>query len=233
VLLGSTQEHRTSSSLRSTARRRPRLPSLPPARRVARFVVGLALCAAGVWLSVEAHLGLSPWDVLHSGTSAHTGISFGTVVIAVGILVLVASRALGVRPGLGTVVNTVGIGLALDRLLATSWLDGLATAPLAERVLALLAAVVLLGFGGAVYLGAGFGAGPRDSLMVACAARGLPIGASRCAIELSVLGVGWLLGGPVGVGTLLLALGTGPAVQASFHLLREAPPGAAPARSRS
>jgi uncharacterized protein len=192
-------------------------PSL--ARRLPRFVAGLALCAVAVWLTVQVNLGLSPWDVLHSGLAHLLGVSFGAVLVGVGLLVLVGSALLGVRPGVGTFVNVVLMGIALDRLLATSWLDTLAVAPLAVRLPVLVGAVALLGVGAALYIGAGLGAGPRDSLMVALAGRGLPIGWSRCAIELSVLAGGWLLHGPVGIGTAVIALTSGPAVQVAFRLL--------------
>ena len=187
--------------------------------RIPQFVTGLAICALAVWLTVQVNLGLAPWDVLHSGLSETFGVSFGAVVVGLGFLILAGSALLGVRPGVGTLINVVLMGFAIDGLLATSWLDGLATAPTAVRLVVLVGAVGLLGLGAAVYIGAGFGAGPRDSLMVACAGRGLPIGLSRCAIELSVLGVGWLLHGPVGIGTAVIALGSGPAVQFSFRLL--------------
>jgi uncharacterized membrane protein YczE len=199
-------------------------------RRAVQFAIGLALVAAGVWLSLQAGLGLASWDVLHAGLAGRTGLSFGTVVMLVGVLVLAASWLMGVRPGIGTLVNVVAVGLALDRLVATPWLDGLPDAAVAVRVLVLLAAVVLLGLGAALYIGAGFGAGPRDSLMVACHDRGMSIGAARCLIELSVVAVGWLLGGPVGLGTLVVAFTSGPAVQLSFRLLRQQP-AARPARA--
>lgn len=198
------------------------MPSRVPARLL-QFVVGVALCAVAVWASVQAGLGVSPWDTLHGGLSAQLGVSFGAAVTGVGLLVLVVSWTLGVRPGVGTLVNILVIGWSLDALLATPWLDGLREGPIAVRALVLAASVVVLGVGGALYIGAGLGAGPRDSLMVACHRRGLPIGASRCAIELTVVFVGWLLGGPVGVGTLVLALATGPVMQVAFRLLRREP----------
>lgn len=193
-------------------------------RRLVQFVGGLTLCALAVWSSVTVALGLSPWDTLHAGLSARLGLSFGTVLILVGVLVQAVAWALGQRPGLGTLVNILGMGWAVDRLMSTSWLDGLPQAPMAARVLVLVGAVVFLGLGGALYIGAGFGAGPRDSLMVACYHHGLPIAASRCGIESGVLLVGWMLGGPLGLGTIALALGSGPATQAAFRLLRQRPP---------
>lgn len=208
---------------RSLVRGAAGLPS-----RLLRFVVGLALCAAGVWLSVEAGLGLSPWDVLHAGLSHQLGLSFGTVVVALGLALLAVAGALGVRPGVGTVFNVVAVGVTIDHLLSTRWLDNLAATSDPTRLLVLLVAVTLLGFGAALYIGAGFGSGPRDSLMIACHRRGLPIGPSRFAIEVVALLVGWSLGGAVGLGTFVIALGTGPAIQTSFRLLRQEPPGPPP-----
>ena len=196
----------------------------PPLGRLLRFSGGLACCALAVWLSVRVELGLSPWDMLHAGLSETLGLSFGLVVILVGLAVLVLSWALGVRPGLGTLVNIVSVGWVLDLLLGTSWLDGLPDAAVWLRVLVLVGAVLLLGFGAALYIGGGFGAGPRDSLMVACHQHGWPIGRYRVVIELTVLLVGWLLGGALGLGTVLLAVGTGPVVQLSFRLLGQEPP---------
>lgn len=189
-----------------------------------QFVLGLALCAVAVWLSLQVQLGLAPWDVLHHGVSKATGASFGTVVAGVGVLVLAVSALFGVRPGAGTLANVAAIAVALDWLLGTPWFDTLGQQPVALRVAALIVAVALLGLGGALYIGSGFGAGPRDSLMVACHQHGIPIGLGRCGIEVSVLGLGWLLQGSVGVGTLVIAFGSGPAVQASFRLIRQQPP---------
>ncbi|WP_432482871.1 hypothetical protein [Kineococcus esterisolvens] len=195
----------------------------PPPRRVAQFLAGLAMCAAGVWGSLQVHLGVASWDVLHAGVADRTGLSYGTVVAGVGVLVVLVSLVLGVRPRLGTLVNVVAIAAALDALLASSWLDGLGSAPAAVRVAVLAASVLFLGFGGALYIGAGLGSGPRDSLMVACHLRGWPVGRSRALIEVGVVALGWLLGGPVGVGTVVMALALGPVTQFAFRVLRQSP----------
>ncbi len=215
-----------------------RSPVAPPAPlhqrrfswRLAQFTVGVAFCALAVWLTVQAGLGLSPWDVLHAGIASGTGLSFGTALVLVGVAVLGISWALGVRPGIGTLVNQVGVGVSLDLLLATRWLDTLPDAPIAVRAAVLFGAVALLGLRCAMYIGSGFGAGPRDSLMVACYQHGWRLGPARCAIELTVLLVGWLLGGPVGLGTVLIALGLGPAVSAGFRVIRQQPPSRPAAR---
>lgn len=189
--------------------------------RVVKFFVGLFLCSVGIWVSLRVNLGLGPWDVLHAGISDHTGLSFGRVAIIVGVIVALASALMRVRLGLGTILNAVVIGLGLDVLIGTPWLEDLSGESLILRLFSLLCAIVLLSTGIALYVGAGFGSGPRDSLMVGFQQRGLPLGWSRLLIEVTVLGVGWLLGGPVGVGTLVLALGIGPAVQVAFTVLRQ------------
>ncbi len=212
--------------------RRPAPPSQRPLPlRLLQFAVGVAFCAVAVWLTLQVALGLSPWDVLHAGLADATGMSFGTALILVGLAVLGVSAALGVRPGIGTLVNQVVVGITLDRLLATRWLDALPHAPVPARLAVLVGAVALLGLGCAMYIGSGFGAGPRDSLMLACYQRGVPIGPARCVIELSVLVVGWLLAGPVGVGTVVIALGLGPAVSAGFRLIGQEPPARAQRRT--
>src|SRR5215210_7152845 len=95
--------------------------------RIPQFVAGLAICAVAVWLTVQVNLGLAPWDVLHSGLSQTSGVSFGAVVVGLGIVILAGSALLGVRPGVGTLINVVLMGFVIDGLLATPWLDGLAT----------------------------------------------------------------------------------------------------------
>lgn len=189
--------------------------------RLGQFFLGLALCSVAVWLSLQADLGLAPWDVLHAGVSDRVGISFGLTVILTGVIVVIVSAFLDVYPGVGTVLNVILIGVGIDLLLATSWLDGLADANVGLRFAVLFAATVTMGAGAALYIGAGLGAGPRDSLMVAFHKRGLTLGWSRLILEVSVLIAGWLLGGKVGVGTVFLALGTGFIVQASFRVLRQ------------
>ena len=192
--------------------------------RYAQLMVGLAVCAVGVWLTLRAGLGVSPWDVLHAGLAAHLHVAFGTVVIGVGLVVLAVSLLLRVRPGIGTALNIVVIGWLLNVLLPLPVLRDLARAPYVERVGALLLGTALLGLGCAMYVGAHLGEGPRDGLMVALHDRtGLSIGRTRFAIEAAALGAGWLLGGPVGIGTLIAVVGIGPAVQLGFTVLRQTP----------
>lgn len=179
-----------------------------PGRRLAQLYTGLVLYGVSDALLVESGLGLSPWDVLHQGLSRSVGLSIGTWVVIVGALVLLLWLPLRQRPGLGTVSNVVVIGLALDASLAV--LPSPEGVP--ARTAMLAAGVVLNAVATAGYIGARLGPGPRDGLMTGLAARGLPVRAVRTAIEVSVLVLGFLLGGTVGVGTAVYALAIGPLV---------------------
>ncbi|MFI7071194.1 membrane protein YczE [Micromonospora sediminicola] len=176
--------------------------------RVVRLLAGLTLFGVSVALMVRADLGLASWDVLHQGLAARTGLPMGLLVNGVALLVLLLWIPLRQRPGIGTVANVALVGLALDATLAlVPPLD-----PLAGRIGLLVAGILLNGLATALYLGARLGPGPRDGLMTGLAARGLPLGPVRTLIEVTVLAVGWLLGGAVGPGTLLYAVGIGPIV---------------------
>ena len=186
----------------------PPLRELGP--RLARLMFGLVLFGVGLALMVIADLGLSPWDVLHQGISFHTGIPIGTVVIITGFLVLLLWIPLNERIGVGTIANAIVIGLVLDGMLfiLPETLENMAL-----RWLAMLGGVVIVAIGSGFYIGAGLGPGPRDGLMTGLARRGIPIAWNRAGIEITVLVAGWLLGGTVGVGTLVFAFGMGPLVQ--------------------
>jgi uncharacterized membrane protein YczE len=191
-----------------------------PVARSAWLVAGLFLCACGIVAFLESRLGLSPWDVLHQGIAKHTPLSFGlaNVVVAIGVLFL--AWRLGSRPGIGTVANAVLIGLFVALLVRLSVVQDLAGWPLLVRVALLVAGLALFGLGTALYIGAAVGAGPRDSLMLVGALRsGLRIGGARVLLEGTALVTGFLLGGTVGIGTLVFALLIGPAVEASFWLV--------------
>jgi uncharacterized membrane protein YczE len=191
---------------------------VPPAtevrRRLPRLLLGLVVCGVGIALIVLGDLGLDSWNVLHQGITEQTGVSIGVVTMLVGLAMFAVSLPLGERIGIGTVLNVVLIGLTIDATLAV--LD----APQATwlRWACLVGGVVVFGIGSGFYIGAGLGPGPRDSVMTALAARGLRIGVARTGIEVTVLVVGWLLGGSVGVGTVLFALTIGPLV--AFFLRR-------------
>lgn len=176
------------------------------AHRLVNLYVGLVLFGLSIALMVRAELGLASWDVLHQGIAERTGLQFGWVVIGVAALVLVLWVPLRQRPGFGTVNNVVLVGLAAD-----ASLDVLPTPHgYLVRGLVLVAGILLNGLATGLYIGAGLGPGPRDGLMTGLAARGQSIRRVRTAIELTVLAAGWLLGGEVGVGTVLYAVSIGP-----------------------
>jgi uncharacterized membrane protein YczE len=177
-----------------------------PLRRLTQLYAGLVLFGASMALMLRAGLGLNSWDVLHQGLAERSGLRFGWVVIGVSGLVLLLWIPLRQRPGLGTVSNVIVVGLAVDATLAL--LPTPSAMPV--RIGALVAGIVLNGLATGMYVGANLGPGPRDGLMTGIAARGHSIRAARTAIEASVLAVGWVLGGSVGVGTVLYAASIGP-----------------------
>jgi uncharacterized membrane protein YczE len=179
-------------------------------RRIPQLLVGLWLYGAAMALFVRSGLGLDPWDVFHAGIQRLLGWSFGTVVIVVGFAVLLLWIPLRQWPGLGTVANAVVIGVATDATLAM--------VPRAENLLVawglLLGGLVVNGLAGGLYIGSQLGPGPRDGLMTGIARRtGWSLRLVRTGLELSVLGIGALLGGTVGIGTVVYALAIGPLVQ--------------------
>jgi uncharacterized membrane protein YczE len=175
-------------------------------RRLPRLLAGIVVLAGGISLMLQARLGVSPYDVLHQGLSRVTGLSFGTVVVLLGLAILVVWIPIGQRPGIGTVVNTVTVGFVVDAFLRVLP----APSEPALRWPMLLGGIVVVALGMGLYIGAGLGPGPRDGLMTGIAAKGHPLWAVRTALELSALAVGWALGGDVGVGTVLFAFGIGP-----------------------
>ncbi len=180
-------------------------------RRWAQLLMGLMLCGIGIGLMVQSDLGLSPWEVLHQGISRQTGIKIGTVSILLGIPIMIGWLPLGERPGIGTLINILSIGVVTN--LTLSFVPPLTE--LAEQIAALVIGIVLIGIGSGLYLGARMGAGPRDGLMMGLARRtGIRVARVRTALELSVLVVGWLMGGTIGIGTIAFALGIGPIIQA-------------------
>ena len=192
--------------------------------RLVQLNVGLVLFGTGLWLGLVAELGVGPWDVLTGGLSEQLGTPFGRTAIGISVVVLLLALAARVRIGIGTLLNVVVIGAVIDLLLLTPLLAELGGAPLVLRLLVTVLGILAVAVGSALYLGAHLGPGPRDGLMVAISARtGWRIGTARAVLECTVLLLGVLLGGPVGIGTLLFAFGIGPAVQLAFRVLRQTP----------
>ncbi|MFJ2745489.1 YitT family protein [Streptomyces sp. NPDC087440] len=179
-------------------------------RRATQLALGLVLFGISMALMVVASLGVASWDVLHQGLSRSTGISFGLVVNGIGVLVLLAWIPLRVRPGVGTVCNILVVGLVADAALSVLP-DSFES--LTVRTVLLLTGIALNAVATGLYVGAGLGPGPRDGLMTGLARRGVSIRVARTGIEITVLVAGWLLGGTVGVGTVLFAVAIGPLTQ--------------------
>ena len=180
------------------------------ARRLPQLYVGLFLYGVSLAMMVRGALGLAPWDVLHSGFVRHVPMSLGQAVIGFSFVVLVLWIPLKEMPGLGTISNAIVVGLAADATLAAL------AAPDAvwARISLMLGGVVLCGLASALYIGAQLGRGPRDGLMTGLARRtGLSLRLVRTGIEVTVVVIGLLLGGVLGLGTVLYALAIGPLTQ--------------------
>jgi uncharacterized membrane protein YczE len=175
-------------------------------RRLLQLYIGLWLFGMSGALQVRSDLGLDPWDVLHQGIAEHAGLAIGTVAIIVGAVVLLAWIPLRQLPGLGTISNAILIGVSMNVTL--QWLPHVHQLP--WRIADMLGGIVLCGVATGMYIGAHFGPGPRDGLMTGIAARGFSIRRVRTSIELTVLAVGWVLGGTVGIGTVAYAVSIGP-----------------------
>ncbi len=187
--------------------------------RISGLVFGLFLFASGVVLTMKADIGYAPWDVFHYGAARTAGVSIGTMSILVGLLVGAAAFALGEKIGLGTILNMVLIGVFMDLILAADVVPAMEGFP--AGVLLLTAGLFTVSLGSYFYIRSGYGAGPRDSLMVALRRMtGLPIGVCRALLEGTVVGAGWFLGGPVGLGTVIAAFGIGVCIQITFSVLR-------------
>jgi len=179
--------------------------------------VGLFFFSLGIVMTLYADLGMAPWSVLQVGLTKYTSLTFGQVSQVVGLAVLVLGWVLGFPPGFGTVMNMYFVGYFMDLIMA--W--GLVPMPqsLPSQLALLMGGILVLGAASFMYLNPRLGAGPRDGLMMGLVQRlGRPVYQVRGVIEVTVLVLGYLLGGPVGVGTLITAFTTGYAVQLAFRL---------------
>ncbi|MFF3569838.1 membrane protein YczE [Nocardia jiangxiensis] len=191
-------------------------------RRLLALYTGLWMYGFSMAVMIRAGLGLDPWDVFHQGVARHLPISFGTVTALTGVAVLLAWIPLRQRPGLGTLSNVVVIAVSVDN--ALRWLPH--PHLLAVQIAAMIAAVALNAVATVLYIGAGMGPGPRDGLMTGLVARtSWSVWPIRTGIEATVLATGWLLGGSVGVGTVVYAFGIGPLIHLLIPLARRGLPG--------
>ena len=173
------------------------------------LVLGLILFGSGMALTVRADLGLTPWFVFHQGLAAHIPLSIGLITIVVSMVLLLAWIPLRQRPGIGTILNATVVGVVIDLIL---FLVG-ETDLLWLQIFYLVGGIGLVAIGSGLYIGARLGPGPRDGIMTGLAERGLSIRLARTLIEGTVLVAGWLLGGAVGVGTVVFTITIGPLIQ--------------------
>lgn len=184
--------------------------------RLSRLLIGLVLYGVGCGIMVQAHIGVDPWTVFAQGLSVQTGVGIGWITNLVGLLVLLLWIPLRQRPGIGTVANILLVGTSMQLTIAAM--------PIVEgfvsQVMVFMGGMALVALASGVYIGARLGPGPRDGLMTGMNSRlGWPLWVCRLTIEATVLLVGWLLGGTVGLGTVLFAAGIGPLVHIALRLL--------------
>lgn len=189
------------------------------ALRIVRLFIGLLLYAVGVVMTINAHLGLSPWDVFHQGLSRTVGITMGQAAISMGFILVIIDSLLGERLGWGTISNMLFIGIFMDILMFNKLIP--IFKGFIPSCVMMIAGMFVIGAASVFYIGAGFGSGPRDGLMVALTKRtGKSIRFIRNTIELVVLIIGYFLGGFIGIGTVITALSIGYIVQLVFKLCK-------------
>lgn len=187
--------------------------------RLARLILGLFIVAFGIVIQIQANVGYAPWDVFHAGISKSTSLTIGQASIVVGLVIVILTAIMKEKIGLGSIANMILIGVFIDLIMSLQILPQMNH--LGSGLIMLLIGMPFIALGSYFYLSAGFGAGPRDGLMVGLHRR-LPIKVStaRSAIELGATTLGWLLGGLVGFGTVVAAVGIGYTVGLVFRLLR-------------
>lgn len=185
------------------------------------MLMGLTLLGGGIALSTKAALGTSAWTVFHIGVAKQIGWTQGQVTQVVGLLIVAASYFMGhIKPAPATICNMILVGRIVDFFILNNLIPD--PASMAQQYIYLLTSVIITGMGSALYISVRLGAGPRDSLMLALTQKsGLRIGLVRNSIELGVLAIGWFLGGPVGIGTLVYALAIGPVLEVCLYVLRQ------------
>ena len=188
-------------------------------KRLFALVLGLFLFALGIVLTIHANIGYAPWDVFHVGLALTAGISIGVSAILTGFAILAIVVVCGEKIGLGTVLNVILIGVFIDLIRFVRVI------PVVDNIFIgiamLIGGLFIISFGSYFYIKAGFSAGPRDSLMVLIKRKTkLPVGVCRSAIELTATVVGWLLGGMVGIGTVISVFGIGFCIQITFKILK-------------
>ena len=183
-----------------------------------RFIIGILIVGIGIVLTIKAGLGVSPWSVFHIGLTKYLNLTVGRVGQLTGVVIILVSFLLGRKPTFGTLLNILLIGFIID------WMMLLISKPnnLFMQYLYLILGIFVFGLGAGLYISAQCGTGPRDGLMMALDSKfDFDIGWVRSGIETVVLIIGYLLGGPIGIGTLLIALGIGPVVSISLKVMNK------------
>ena len=187
-------------------------------KRILRLFCGLWLFGLGIVLTVKSDLGTSPWDVLHLGLTNYLPLTMGQVSQMTGIIVISLSWFLGIKPGWGSLANMYFIGLFIDIIMAGNWIS--VPHNWVGQLAMLFIGIWLIGWASYFYLSAAFGAGPRDSFMVGVIRKtGWPVWKVRTILETAVAALGYLFGGPIGIGTLLIAFTLGPSIQWAFTIM--------------
>lgn len=188
-------------------------------KRLINLLIGLLLYALGIVITMKANLGFAPWEVFHWGVGDTIGMSIGNVSILTGLLICVVVVLMREKLGLGTVLNIILIGVFIDLIL---WMNVIPQiSGFFWEIIVLLIGLFTISFGSYFYISSGFGAGPRDSLMVSIKRKTkLPVGLCRGIIETSVVLIGWTLGGPVGIGTIIAAFGISFCIQIVFSIMK-------------
>lgn len=188
-------------------------------KKLIRLIVGFVFCALGIVFTINANLGLAPWDVLHQGISNLTDITMGQASIIIGIIVIIADMLLGESLGWGTILNMLLIGWLMDIFMFSNLIPEADS--LIFGIIMIFIGMILMGIGCYLYIGAGMGSGARDGMMVALQKRSSkPVSVVRMTIEICALIIGYLLGGTVGIGTVISGLGLGYCIQLVFKVVK-------------
>lgn len=186
---------------------------------IIRITLGFFLCACGTVLALNSNLGLSPWDVFHQGLTKISSVTMGQASIIVGVIIVIITSILGLKVGLGTIANMIVIGCFIDLIIYAKIIP--VCNNLFSGIIMMIGSLFASAIGSYLYIGCEMGCGPRDGLMIALVKiTGKPIGIIRFFIEMGALIIGWILGGFVGVGTLITAFGIGYCVQLIYKIFK-------------
>lgn len=188
-------------------------------RRISKLIFGLFLFALGVVMTMKANIGFAPYDVLHQGIANTIGTTIGRASILIALIICITCIFLGEKLGLGTILDMILIGLFIDMILSLNFIPQMNG--YFSGIILMMIGLFTIAFGTYFYISTGFCAGPRDNLMVALERKtGLAVGLCRGLLEISVVLIGWLMGGPVGIGTILYAFGISFCIQIVFSILK-------------